>query len=49
MNMHMRNSSDDTSRCPEPVGDCDDQADTRQLATEAEDADPEEEGYGYGV
>jgi hypothetical protein len=49
MNTHPTTNSDDTTRVPEAVGDCDDQTDTRQLAPEADDPDPEEAGYGYGV
>ncbi len=40
---------DETTRYPETVGDCDDQRDTRQLASDADDPDVEEAGYGYGV
>lgn len=49
MNTHTTTSSDDTTRFPDTVGDCDDQAEARQLAPEPEDGDPEEAGYGYGV
>ena len=49
MNMQTTNNSDDATPYPETVGDCDDQSDSRQLAPEAEDRDPEEAGYGYGV
>jgi len=41
--------TDDTTPYPETVGDCDDHGDPRQLTPEAEDGDPEEAGYGYGV
>ena len=43
--------TDDTTPTPYPetVGECDDRADPRQFAPEAEDGDPEEAGYGYGV
>ena len=49
MNAHTTASSDDNMRCPETVGNSDDQVDPRQHAPEAEDRDPEEAGYGYGV
>jgi len=42
-------ADDDTVRYPETVGDCDDHGDGRQLAPEADEVDPEEAGYGYGV
>ena len=42
-------ASDDTPRFPEPVGDCDDPSESRQLGPDAEERDPEEAGYGYGV
>jgi hypothetical protein len=42
-------SDDDTARYPETVGDCDDHGDPHQLAPEADEVDPEEAGYGYGV
>ena len=49
MNTCTTNGSDDTTRDPETVGDADDQADTRGLAPESDEGDPEEAGYGYGV
>lgn len=49
MNTNTTTTSDDTVPLPETVGDPDDQADTRRLAPEADDRDPEEAGYGYGV
>ena len=48
MNIHTT-ATDETTRYPETVGDCDDQGDTRQLAPDADDRDVEEAGYGYGV
>ena len=49
MNSDTTITSDDTVPLPDTVGDPDDQADTRRLAAEADDHDPEEAGYGYGV
>lgn len=49
MHTNTTTTSDDTKRHPDTVGDPDDQADPRHVAPEAEDQDPEEAGYGYGV
>ena len=49
MNMHTTTSTDDTPRCPDGAVGPDKPADTRQLASEPEEGDPEEAGYGYGV
>jgi len=49
MHTHTTTGTEDTTRYPETVGDCDDQADARQLTPDVEEADPEEAGYGYGV
>jgi hypothetical protein len=49
MNTPTTPGKDDTTPYPETVGDCDDHGEPRQLAPEAEDDDPEEAGYGYGV
>ncbi len=49
MNTHMTTSPDESARHPESVGDCDEQADTRQMTPEAEERVPDEAGYGYGV
>lgn len=49
MHTNTTTTSDDTVPLPDTVGDPDDQADTRGLAPEAHDPDPEEAGYGYGV
>ncbi len=49
MNTHMTTSPDESARPPESVGDCDEQADTRQMTPEAEERVPDEAGYGYGV
>jgi hypothetical protein len=38
----------ETGRYPEPVGDQDD-ADVRHVASDTEDVEPDEAGYGYGV
>ena len=48
MNAHMTTSTDDVTR-QEPVGDENDQSETRQIASDADDRNPEEAGYGYGV
>lgn len=48
MNTHTT-TTDETTRCPETVGDGDDQGDARQMAPDADDRVPEEAGYGYGV
>jgi hypothetical protein len=42
-------SAEDTDRYPETVGDCDDPREPRQLTPDADEGDPEEAGYGYGV
>jgi hypothetical protein len=49
MNMHTTTSTDDTPRYPDAAVGPDEPADSRQLASEPEEADPEEAGYGYGV
>jgi len=49
MNTQTTPATDDTTRYPETVGDCDDHTESRQLAPETEEADPEEAGYGHGV
>lgn len=48
MTTHTTTSTDDVAR-QEPVGEQDDQADARQTAADADDRNPEEAGYGYGV
>ena len=50
MNTPTTPGTEDTTTTPYPetVGDCDDHVDPRQFAPEAEEADPEEAGYGYG-
>ncbi|HUR33011.1 MAG TPA: hypothetical protein VM032_04400 [Vicinamibacterales bacterium] len=49
MSTQTPTASDETLRSAEPVGDADDQGDTRQAGAETEDRAPEEAGYGYGV
>jgi hypothetical protein len=49
MTTHTPPTPEETDRYPETVGDCDDDGDSRQLVPEAEERDPEEAGYGYGV
>jgi hypothetical protein len=51
MNTPTTPGTEDTTTTPYPetVGDCDDHVDPRQFAPEAEETDPEEAGYGYGV
>jgi hypothetical protein len=49
MNTHTATSDDDTTQFPETAGEGEDLTDMRQLTPEADDCDPEEAGYGYGV
>jgi len=49
MTNHTPPTPEETDHYPETVGDGDDVADSRQLVPEAEERDPEEAGYGYGV
>jgi hypothetical protein len=45
---YVATDNDDATRHPE-CSDREDEADTRQLATEPEESEDEEAGYGYGV
>ncbi len=45
----MTTITDDVTPGPEPVRERDDELDARQLTPDADDRDPEEAGYGYGV
>ena len=49
MTTHTPPPPEEATRYPETVGDCDDHGDNRQLVPEADERDPEEAGYGYGV
>jgi hypothetical protein len=42
-------TTDDTDRHPDTVGDSDEHGGPRQLTPDADERDPEEAGYGYGV
>lgn len=48
MNTHTTTATDDATR-QEPVVEQDDQAEPLKTAADADDRNPEEAGYGYGV
>lgn len=49
MNTHTTTANDEPTRYPDAVSDGDDPSDQRQMAPDADERDPEEAGYGYGV
>lgn len=49
MTSHTTTTTEDATRYPEMVGDCDESPESRQLNPDGDEADAEEAGYGYGV